>query len=89
MDFVWMPVAIHAVPGLLAAEKASGYPMRMDGRENIEAVEFLRRFNTEIYKSVPGYTVDRRGVHLMAGRFEADVSWRTRLRIEVGHGVDE
>ena len=44
---------LDALPGLLPQRKANGFLTLSAGRENIEAVEFLRRFNAEVYSAHP------------------------------------
>ena len=45
---------LHALPRLFAQGRASGFPTSIGGRENLEAIDFLRQFNTEAYKEYPG-----------------------------------
>ena len=63
-------------------------PNKFGGRENLEAIDFLRQFNTEAYKEYPG-------VQTIA---EESTAWPMvsrptyvgglGLRHEVGHGLD-
>jgi 1,4-alpha-glucan branching enzyme len=39
----------------IPAKAANGYPMRKAGRENWEAVEFLRAMNRAVYGAHPGF----------------------------------
>ena len=63
-------------------------PNQYGGRENLEAIDFLRRLNEEVYAALPGRADDRRGVDRVADGVAADVRRRPRLRLEVGHGLD-
>ncbi len=63
-------------------------PNQYGGRENLEAIEFLRQFNQEAYREHPG-------IQTFA---EESTAWpmvsrpiyrgRTGLWLEVGHGLD-
>ena len=57
-------------------------PNKFGGRENLEAIEFLRRFNTEVYKSHPDVADHRGRIHGMADGIAADICWRSRLRLK-------
>ena len=63
-------------------------PNKFGGRENLEAIDFLRRFNVEVYKEQPDVQTDRRGIDGVAAGVAADLRRRPRLRHEVGHGLD-
>ena len=63
-------------------------PNKYGGRENLEAIDFLRRFNLEAYKEHPDIQTYRGRVHLVPHGFAADLSWRPGIRHEVGHGLD-
>ena len=41
-------------------------PNQFGGRENLEAIDFLRRFNAEAYKEHPGHSDHRGGIHRVA-----------------------
>ena len=58
------------------------------GRENLEAIYFLKRFNEVCYERHPGHHDDRRGIDRVARRLAADVPRRPRLRLQVEHGLD-
>ena len=58
------------------------------GRENLEAIGFLRHLNAVIAERCPGAIVDRRGIDRMAGRQPADFRRRTWLFLQMEHGVD-
>ena len=61
---------------------------RFGGRENLDAIEFLRAMNEAVRIDAPGLLHDRRGVHVVARRHEAAAGWRARLHLQVEHGVD-
>ncbi len=63
-------------------------PNEYGGRENLEAIAFLRALNEELYGAHPGRADDRRGVDGVADGLAADVRRRARLRLQVGHGLD-
>ena len=63
-------------------------PNEYGGRENLEAIDFLRRFNAEVYKESPGHSDHRRRIHGMADGVAAHVCRRSGLRPQVGHGLD-
>ena len=63
-------------------------PNEYGGRENLEAIDFLRRLNEDVYERLPRRADDRRGVDRLADGLAADLRRRPRLRLEVGHGLD-
>ena len=63
-------------------------PNKYGGRENLEAIEFLRQFNMETYKEYPGVQTLRRRIDGMAHGLEANLSRRPGLRSEMGYGLD-
>ena len=63
-------------------------PNRFGGRENLEAIDFLRRSTSEVYRSFPGRHDDRRGIDGLAHGLAADLRGRAGLRLQVGHGLD-
>ena len=63
-------------------------PNRHGGRENLEAIEFIRQLNTTVFAGAPGRGDDRRGVHLVAGREPSRAPRRSRLQPQVEHGLD-
>ena len=63
-------------------------PNEFGGRENIDAIDFLRRFNTEVYKIAQRRADDRGRIHRMADGFAANVCRRSWIRPEMGHGMD-
>ena len=63
-------------------------PNRYGGRENLEAIDFLRQLNDTVYGEYPGHHDDRRGIHRLADGFAAHLSGRPGLRLQVEHGLD-
>ena len=63
-------------------------PNAFGGRENLDAVYFLKRFNEVCYERFPGHHDDRRGINRVARRFAPDSSGRPRLRLQMEHGLD-
>ena len=63
-------------------------PNKYGGRENLEAIDFLRRFNSDCYKEHPDIQTfaEESTAYAMVSR--PDLSRRFGLRHEVGHGVD-
>ena len=63
-------------------------PNRLGGRENLDAIDFLRQLNDAIARGVPGRRHVRRGVDGVADGHRADGERRARLLLQVGHGLD-
>ena len=63
-------------------------PNQYGGRENLEAIAFLRRLNEHVYGALPRRLHDRRGIDRLADGVAADLPRRPRLRPQVGHGLD-
>ena len=63
-------------------------PNKHGGRENIEAIEFLRRINTEVFGAFPAGHHHGRGIDRLADGVAAGRLGRARLRLQVEHGVD-
>ena len=61
-------------------------PNEYGGRENLEAIEFLKKFNEQRPPAVPGRADDRRGIDGLAGRVAADLSRRPRLPLKWNMG---
>ena len=70
------------------AKPGQWVPNAFGGRENLEAVYFLKRTNEVCYEQLPGHHDDRRGINRLARRVAADLSWRPRLRLQMEHGLD-
>ena len=63
-------------------------PNHYGGRENLEAIAFLRRLNERVYGDYPRRRDHRRGIDGLAAGVAADLPRRPRLRLQVGHGLD-
>ena len=63
-------------------------PNRHGGRENLEAIEFLRATNVAVYGSHPGTVTIAEEFDLLPEGERAGVRWRPRLRLQVEHGLD-
>ena len=57
--------------------------------DNRDAVAFLQRFNERVYDALSRRRDDRRGIDLLGRRVAADHAGRTRLRLQMEHGLDE
>ena len=80
---------VDAVSRLLAARRASGCPNRFGGRENLDAIDFLRELNTLTHARAAGLDHDRRGVDRVAVGEPPDLPRRPRFHLQVEHGLDE
>ena len=63
-------------------------PNRFGGKENLDAIHFLRALNEHVYGAFPGCDDDRGRIHRLAAGVAAHLSRRPRLRPEVEHGLD-
>ena len=63
-------------------------PNRYGGKENLEALNFLRRVNEAGLWRVSGRDDDRRGIDRVAHGFAAHLPGRPRIRFQVEHGLD-
>ena len=63
-------------------------PNQFGGRENLEAIDFLRQFNTQAYKEHPGIQTYCGRIDGLAHGLAADLCRRAGLRHEVGYGLD-
>ena len=64
-------------------------PNRYGGRENLEAIEFLRALNVHGASRFPRRAHHRRGIHRLADGVAPDLRRRPGLLDEVEHGLDE
>ena len=71
-----------------AAKPASGCRIDYGGRENLDAIEFLKQFNETVHARGAGLRDDRRRIDRVAGRDDAGERRRTRIHVQVEHGVD-
>ncbi len=70
------------------AREGEWLPNVYGGRENLEAVAFLRELNEVVHRRAPGAVMARRGVHGLARRLASGGDGRARLRLQVEHGLD-
>ena len=64
---------LDALPRLLARATGEWVPNEHGGRENLEAIGFLRELNEVVHGCEPGVVDGRRGVDRLARRLAADV----------------
>ena len=83
---------VDAVASMLyldyAREEGEWIPNVHGGRENLEAIYFIKRFNEVVYQEFPGRPDHCRRIDCLAHGFKARVRGRARLRHEVEHGLD-
>ena len=63
-------------------------PNAFGGRENIEAIDLLRRVNTLAFAEAPGATTVAEESHVLADGFASDLCRRPRFRLQMEYGVD-
>ena len=85
-------IRVDAVASMLyldySRKEGEWVPNAFGGREDLDAVAFLKEFNELVHAREPGVDLGRRGVDGVAGRLASDVRRRARLRLQVEHGVD-
>ena len=64
-------------------------PNEFGGRENLQAISFLKELNEQTHLQYPGHPHHRRGIDRLAERLAADLPGRPGLQPEVEHGLDE
>ena len=69
-------------------EEGEWVPNEFGGRENLEAVSFLKELNEVVYASQPGTDDGGRGVDRLAGRLPPHLHRGPGLRLQVEHGLD-
>ena len=70
-----------------ARDEGDWMPNVHGGRENLEAIAFLREINKVLHRREPG-VIGRRGVDGVAGGIAPDVPRRPWLRLQMEHGLD-
>ena len=68
--------------------RANGFPTNIGGRENLEAIEFLRKFNHLTHTEFPGRDDHRRGIHCLAAGDPPALPGRSGVFVQVEHGLD-
>ena len=61
--------SLRCCTSITAAKQGQWIPNQYGGRENLEAIDFLREFNTAVHEKYPGVADDRRRIDRLAGRF--------------------
>ena len=78
----------HAVPRLLARARASGSRTSYGGRENLDAIDFLRQLNDACSHEVPGAMMIAEETTVVAEGHAPGRPRRPRLHPQVEHGLD-
>ena len=64
-------------------------PNKNGGNENLEAVEFLQKLNENIFRDFPYAMMIAEESTSWANGYKACIFGRTRLQLQVEHGLDE
>ena len=70
------------------ASEGEWIPNRYGGRENLEAIAFLRRFNEDVYRNYPDVLTIAEESTAWPMVSRPTYARRARLRLQVGHGLD-
>ncbi len=71
-----------------ARKEGEWIPNQYGGRENIEAIDFLRSLNREVYRAFPDVQTIAEESTVLAHGLAAHARGRARFRHEVEHGMD-
>ncbi len=63
-------------------------PNRYGGKENIEAIHFLRALNERVYAAFPDVMMICRRIHRLAAGIETHLRRRPRIRPQMEYGLD-
>ena len=64
-------------------------PNPFGGRENLEAIAFIKHLNEVLHTQTSRRADDRRRIHVLAGGLAPRLCRRPRLRFEMEYGLDE
>ena len=85
-------IRVDAVASMLyldySRKEGEWVPNQFGGREDLDAVAFLKELNEVVHGREPGVDLRGRGVDRLAGRVAAHLPRRPRLRLQVEHGLD-
>ena len=70
-------------------EDGDWLPNEYGGRENLQAIGFLKQLNEQAHGQYPRHPHHRRGIDRLAERLAAHLPGRAGLQPEVEHGLDE
>ncbi len=84
---------VDAVASMLyldySREESEWIPNKFGGRENLDAIEFIKEFNKQSHVQFPGVLTIAEEFDRLARRVSTDVRRRLGLQPEMEHGLDE